>query len=451
MITPSRLSPLLAAVCLLALCASEAFAQRVSDLPSMGSASPEAKASAPPAFAPTSAIMGERIAAVVNDDIISTSDIRARISLIILSSGMKNSPEVERQLLPQVLRGLMDEKLQLQEAKRLEITASQTEIDSAMSRLAEENRIPGGDMRKLLAANGIPAQTMEDQMRSGIAWSKVVQRALRPRVEIGEDEIDAAIERIKANAGKQEYLVSEIYLAVDSPSDEDRVRSLVENLAQKIREGAPFGAVARQFSQSSAAANGGDIGWIQAGQLSADLDKELLPLEVGQMSSPIRSTGGFYILGVREKRTVAAPSGSGEEMFVLRQAFAPFADAMEREKILSQAETLRKSVSGCASLDGKLGGEMSAWQAQEPEEVESKDVPPWISENIRDVAKGRAGEAILTDRGALLVFACDRKTRDGIDRDALTSAIGAERLELLARRLMRDLRRNAYIDIRMDY
>lgn len=470
-------------------------AQRISDLPRRVKQQQQTEPAAPSAAVrdtvsamplptpdgataatPADGIMGEKIAAVVNDDIISTADIRARIALVLLSSGLQRTPETERQLLPQILRALVDEKLQIQEGQRLGITISPAEIEQAIKRLAEENHIANNDMPAFLAANSVPLSALHGQIRATLTWNRVVQRTLRPRVEVGEDEIDAAIAKMRANVGKEEYLLSEIYITVDTPDEEERISALTESLVQKIRAGARFGAVAQQFSHSAAAAQGGDIGWIQSGTLSAELDKALQTARGEQIVGPIRAAGGFYILGIRDKRTMAPLPGDplvvepkssmpAKEILVIRQAFAALADIGGAEDLEAEADSLRKKVTSCDALEKTATQDFFGWKIQESETIVYNDAPAWLQENVSGVKVGKAGNTITVNRGALLVFVCERHLppppappvveapvkadNSGIDRTAILSAIGTERIELLARRLTRDLRRNAYVDVRI--
>jgi peptidyl-prolyl cis-trans isomerase SurA len=164
-------------------------------------AQPDNPAVAAP-MAPPPARSTEGIAAVVNDDIISISDLTARLQLALISSGLPNTPETRQRLTPQVLRSLVDERLQLQEAARANMSVNAKEIDEAFGRVAEQNRMQRDQLEKMLASQGVPRSTLESQIRATIAWGKLVQRRLRPSIEIGQEEIDAVIQRIQANAGK---------------------------------------------------------------------------------------------------------------------------------------------------------------------------------------------------------------------------------------------------------
>ncbi len=392
--------------------------------------------------------MEERIAAVVNDSVVSLSDVRARLKLALLSSNLPDTEEVRQHLFPQVLRSLIDEQLQLQEGKRIEVNVTKEEIDNALRRLAADNNIPGGDIRTFLRSQGVPPSTLENQVRAVLTWNKVVQRELRPRVDVGDDEIDAVVERLRAASGKQEYLVSEIYLAVDNPKDEEEVRKFAENLVMQIKSGANFGALARQFSQGTGAGSGGDIGWIQSGQLASELDKTLQAMQTGEVAGPIRSVSGYHILGVRDKRTIAL--GDPKEASIkLQQAFRPFAPDQTKETLLKDAEIIRQTITDCQDIPAKLAKDFPQWRWQDLGEVKMATAPAWLVEKTRDIAVNHASEAMATDNGALILFVCGRNMQENIDRQAILAQIGTERIELLARRLLRDLRRNAHLDMRM--
>jgi peptidyl-prolyl cis-trans isomerase SurA len=408
-----------------------------------------------PAFAQRAHIFNsdggqDRIVAVVNDNVITTNDMDQRLKLALLASGLPDSPEVRDHLMPQILRGLIDEQLQMQEAKRLDISISKQDIDQAMERIAQDNHIPI-DMRSYIQAKGGSAEALEQQIRSGLAWNKVIQRELRPRVEVGDDEVDTTIARIKANAGKEEYLVSEIFLAVDNPKDEEQVHQVAENLEQQIKNGASFQAVARQFSQSTGAASGGDIGWIQEGQLSPDLNKVLTTMQTGQISGPVRSSSGYHLLALRDKRTISLNGNDSEDATLsMQQAFRPILPGENRGTVIQEAQTLRGSVANCAALPAALHAKFTNWRLPPPDSTKMSQVPAMLTDKIRDVPAGKSSQPLVTDKGIIVIFICNRQMPQGkIDREAIMNGIGSEKLELQARRELRDLRRNAYIDIRI--
>ena len=148
--------------------------------------------------------------------------------------------------------------------------------------------------------------SIQQQVRAQMAWGKVVQARLRPRVVISERDIDAALERIRAKIGTTEYLAAEIYLPIDEGTKESQVKKLGNQLVQEIRSGkASFFKLAQQFSQAAGASNGGDIGWVNEAQLSDDLLQGLKKIGKNKVTSPIKTADGYHILLLRDKRTLS--------------------------------------------------------------------------------------------------------------------------------------------------
>lgn len=402
--------------------------------------------------APGAAQGVERIAAVVNDEVITTSDLRQRVQLALAASGLPDTPETHQRLVPQALRALIDERLQLQEAERLNISVSEQEIDAAFARLAEQNRMTPEQFEQVMAARGIPREPLREQLRATVAWGKVVQRELRPRVEIGPEEIDEALARIKANAGKPEYLVAEIFLAVDDPDQDEEVRRFAERLVDQIRQGANFPALARQFSQAAGAASGGDLGWVQQGQLPAELDQVLRQMQPGEISRPIRSVSGYHILLVRDRRTVL--SGDPNEIRVaLKQLLLPLPEGAGPDQVAAlqrEAEAVRQQVKSCADMDRAIA-ETEAPFSGDVGTVRLGDLPAELARLLATLPEQQPSPVITGPNDVRVLIVCERQEPPTTlpSREEIANALGQERLDMLQRRLMRDLRRAAFVDVRV--
>ncbi|MCB1556238.1 MAG: peptidylprolyl isomerase, partial [Alphaproteobacteria bacterium] len=260
----------------------------------------------PPAFALS---RSEGIAAVVNDGAVSETDLAERMSLIIVSSGMPDTSETRDRIQSQILDVLIEEQIKLQEAARLDLTVEDEEVDSAFAALAQSNNFTPEQFVSVLEKEKIAPYTLRDQIKANLAWSKVVQEKLQPAITITDNEVDAMLARLAAGIGKNEYMVSEIFLPVDHPADEPEVKKLAEKLTRELLDQkVPFPKIARQFSQSAGASSGGDMGWIQEGTLSTEIDEVLAKMEEGDLSKPIRSAAGYHIVYLRKKRTITEDS-----------------------------------------------------------------------------------------------------------------------------------------------
>ena len=251
----------------------------------------------------------ETIAVVVNDDAVSESDVMDRLKLVIASSGMPDNKEIRDRIMPQVLNVLIEEKLKLQEAARDQIDVTDEDLAQGFAAIAGQNNFSPDQFRAVLGKAGVSVKTLEDQIRAQIAWSKVVQQKLQPQIIVADNEVDSVVERMKASEGKSEYRVSEIFLPVESPGDESNVKALADKLTRQLVDGhVPFPRLAAQFSKAPGASNGGDMGWVQQGQLPAELDSMLGRMKEGELSKPVRTLSGFHILYLRGKRTVSEAS-----------------------------------------------------------------------------------------------------------------------------------------------
>jgi peptidyl-prolyl cis-trans isomerase SurA len=391
----------------------------------------------------------ERIAAVVNDRVVSISDLERRLTMAILSSELPNTPEVRERLRPQVLRALVDEQLQLQEARRLEVEVSEQEISNALGALAQQNNMEYAQFEAMLTNRGVPMQSLREQLRAQIAWSRVVQGRLTPRVEISEEEIDAVLNRLEQTQGRDEYLLAEIFLAVDNPAREAEVRQFADRLVDQVRAGANFAELARQFSQAAGAINGGDLGWVLQGELSPAIDSIVQSMGAGQISAPIRDVSGYHIMLVRDVR--AGGAATGGETVALKQLFLPLDEGGDRAALAARAETLRGEIQGCDAMQARIeasGSPMSGDVGR----LRVRDLPADIAQLVATLEIGRASEPYVRDQGVSLLMVCERSDSGEAalpSRDQVAEQLGLQRLDMLQQRYIRDLRASAFVDLRV--
>lgn len=417
-----------------------------------------------------------RAAAVVNDIIISTYDLDQRIKLVMVTSGAQAGAEVEKRLRPQVLRQLIDEMLQLQEAQKYNVKITQEDLDKNFKRIAQQNNINVDQINKMLDENGISRSTLLNQMKADLAWQKLVQQRLAPRVTVSDDEVDAAFLRMKETSQSTQYLVSEIFLGVDVPEAEEQVRQNIQGILGQLRQGATFSAIARQFSQSSSGPSGGDIGWVSEGDLPGSVATAVKAMAPGGISEPIRAPGGYYIVGLREKKLkagstvqpVAPPKPQAAKrmqgVITLGRISIPLsssASKAKQEQIRQVSIEIYRSVNGCSgagavatSRGGKFEmiGQMSV-----------KDVAPQFRKILEETPNGRSTPPLRGATGVEMFVICAGGMQPALQvgggPGAVTAAAAVtkeevenrlynQELSMLARRYLRDLRRDATIEMR---
>ena len=209
------------------------------------------------------------------------------------------TPDQHTRIRNQILEVLESEKLQLQDSFKKKITVSPVEVDRRLNSMMQDYHFSIDQLRQNLINAGASEDALRSQITASIAWQKTVQDEYGDDVNVTDAMADAELARYAEGANKPHYHVLEIFLPVDNPEQNDKVKKDADEVERQLRQGAPFPVVARQFSQHPTAATGGDMGWINSGQLAPELDGALSKMEVGAVSQPIRSTGGWYVLGLR--------------------------------------------------------------------------------------------------------------------------------------------------------
>ncbi|PCJ61567.1 MAG: hypothetical protein COA65_01020 [Rhodospirillaceae bacterium] len=404
-----------------------------------------------PIFPSAQAEETQRIAAVVNEDAISEFDLNSRMRLIAYTANLRDSTEALRRMLPDILRALIDEQLKLQEAERLEITVADEELESAKRRIESRNGMPEGGLKETLDREGIAASTITTQIRSSLAWEKIIRNRLYPKVIVSDDEVEEKVARLQQFADAPEYLVSEIFLAVDDTTQETAVRETVQRVANEARASNNFARFARQFSQGVTALSGGELGWIRQGQLGNELNQAIQEMKLDAVSEPIRTEDGYYLLWLQDRRKVGETSardtiGLSQLLFPL----SPKADPNEITTQISKAENERTKLSGCLAMNRAAelsGAPMSGSLGT----IKLKDLAAKLRNAVQTLPIGVPSKPVHTEAGIHLLMVCDRPnaTTPIDDRQQVRLNIMLEKLDLLSRRYLRDLRRTAFVDIRL--
>ena len=391
------------------------------------------------------------IAAVVNDEIVSAWDVKVRQDIVMSSAGIKPSAEARRRNRAQVLRALINEKLQMQEASRLNITVSSADIEKAKRRIEQQNKLPVGSFSKFMRQRGIPVSGIVAQMRSEIAWSKVLQRRVHSQIQISDEEVKEVIAQFARSEGLRERRIAEIFIPVDAPSqDADAARTALR-LIEQMKKGAPFNAIARQFSQSNSAKNGGAIGWILEGQLAPELEVALSKITPGKLTEPIRTVEGYYILLLREVRRVGMADPMAAKV-ILKQVALPLqknATSEQATGILTRARHYAAALNNCDDID-RIAKEDNLPGSGSLGTLRVGDLPPKFRGVVSKLQIGQPSSPLRTDQGFHVLMVCEREDAPVYrpDEKAIAQSLAEQRLSMMARRYLRDLRRTAVIDLR---
>jgi len=414
---------------------------------------PRPPAGKPPAAAPVPEMPNDvAIAAVVNEQVVTEYDVGQRVRLLLVTTGVPYTPQAAQAARLTALRALVDEILQLQEAAKQSVTVTDQEVEQSFQQVLESNKVTAEQFNEILARAGVSAETLKRQLRAESAWNRTVLRRYQGRLSVGDEQVQAAIDRIKANAGRPESLVSEIMIAVDNPEQEAQAQALTQQLFDQIRAGARFAALARQYSQAPSAANGGDIGWILPGQLAPELDTTLAQMQTNTVSPPIRAaTGGWYIIGLRDRRQTPPPPPD-VTMVEIKQLFVPANISADDATIASLTERMQEAagdIDGCGVPRDALEALPDATFG-EVGRLNIKDLPAEYRAVVQTLKVGQAGGPVRSTDGLHLLVLCDREeqTPDNMMRDAVQRSLEDQQLAMLARRYLRDLRRTATIEVR---
>jgi peptidyl-prolyl cis-trans isomerase SurA len=388
--------------------------------------------------------------AIVNGNVITGTDVDHRVALIRLANGGSIPPEEEPRLRQQVLRNLVDETLQIQAAEAEDIKIEQRELDQYFSRYAQNFKQTPQQFAAFLRAAGSSDASIKRQIHGEIAWSRLQRRRIEPFVNVSEEEVQSVIARLNAARGSQEYRISEIFISA-TPETAAEARANADRIVQQLRAGASFPAYARQFSEASTAAVGGDLEYVRAEQLPDALAAAVSQLPVGSVSAPIAVPGGYSIIAVTDTRKVLT-ADPRDAVLSLKQMSLLFAPGTPRATVESRAQQLvqaGQNMGGCGRAEeaaAAIGAEVVS-----NDQLRVRELPPSLQQSLLALGVGQATAPFgAEDRVSILVL-CGRDDPAAVaevSRDQVHDQLAESRVNLRARRYLRDLRRDAVVDYR---
>jgi peptidyl-prolyl cis-trans isomerase SurA len=388
--------------------------------------------------------------AIVNGAVITQSDIDQRLALLAIAQGGNLPADQMEALRQQVLRNLIDETLEIQAAKADKIDVTDADIDKTVQRVANQNNQTPEQLAAYLDSHGSSIKSIRRQIQGEIAWTRLQQKRIESSVSVGDDEVKAVLDRLNASKGTEEYRVGEIYLSAPG-GDVTRAMGTANQILDQLKQGASFAGYARQYSEASTAAVGGDLGWVRPAQLPPQIAAVLANMKAGEVSNPIAVPGGVSIIAVQDERKVLAPDPRNA-ILSLKQVSITFPKGttqQQAEPLVAKFAQAAQNVGGCGGAD-KMATDFNG-EVVSSDNIKLRDLPQALQQIMLPMQVGQATQPFGSiEEGVRVLVICGR---DEVDPAAPTfdqvyAQLNEERVNLRARRYLRDLRRDAVIEYR---
>jgi peptidyl-prolyl cis-trans isomerase SurA len=277
---------------------------------------------------------------------------------------------------------------------------------------------------------------------------------LGDQAKVSDAEVADRQRLLAAQVGKPEYRVGEIFIPVEDPAALADAQRFAETVISELRAGAPFPVVAAQFSQNQTALQGGALGWVQPNQLDSEVARLVAEMPVGAISNPVKVPGGFSIVTLQGKREIGREIGT---VLALRQVFLPFTSALnpqaptdQQKQTLEKAKGISASVHSCEQME-QVAKDNNSPRPADPGDVNLDTVnPPTFRQLLANIPLSRATEPVVTSDGIAVLIVCsrDQKNLAQQSKEEIQAQILNERVELLSRQLLANMRRRATINLR---
>jgi len=383
----------------------------------------------------------QAIAVIVNDEVISRYDVNQRVRLILVTSGIPATEENVKRIEEQAIKALIDEKIQIQEAIKLEVPDSPDEINLMLDNIARGNQTTAEGILESITSQGVNSETLLNQIKSELLWNKIVRGRFGSYINISDEEVNIIYDRTIQNINNSQYDISEIFIGFEDESEEKEAKELTERLTEQLKNEIAFEPVAQQFSQASSSGQGGFIGWVSEGQLDPDIISNIKNLEIGSVSNPIKTVNGYYIIKLNGKSEEGGKNPMKNQYDLISVSFNI------EDKIMAQ--DFSDNFISCKRLDGLLEN----YNQKEVNVIGKRLLQELPQELHKELLEKNAGNTLsprFSEENIDIILICDRKDDIGIqvNRDVIEDNIYSQKMGMMSRRHLRDLRRDAVIEYR---
>lgn len=454
----------LAAVLLCAIAAGDVLAQK-SAAPAAASPAPAAQAKPSTGFLPpaaSSAKVIDSVYVIVNDEVITRREVDNRVNEITarLRAQGAQLPAAE-DLRRQVVEAMITERAQLQLGKEYGVRVSDTELDRAIGRIAESQKMSVQDMRNQMEKEGMTFAQFREQIRNEIILQRLVEHEVDSKIQVSDAEIDTYMAAEKAAAADRVELdLAQILVRIPENASPEQIaarKARADEVARQLRTGADFAKMAATYSDSPDALQGGAVGWRDPNRLPQTFSSELVKLKPGQITPVMRTNVGFHILKVINVRKQEAQQ---QEEAVVQQTHARHimlkvtptqTEADDRKKLLDLKAKIEGKQATFEDLARQNSQDTYAAKGGDMGWVESGDVPAELEAVIKSLKPGEISEPVKSPFGVHIVQVVERKSQDtsqekerATARQVLTERKRQEAMEDWARQV----RDRAYVEFR---
>lgn len=430
-------------------------------------AKPAAAAPGSAGFIPPASSSGnviDSIAVVVNDEVITRNELAQRVAAIEQRLKSQNQPIPDAaDMRRQVLEAMIVERAQFQLAKEIGIRpVDDTQLDRAIARIAENQKMSVQDLRNAMEKDGMQFSAFREEIRNEITMQRLRENEVDNKIQISEAEIDTylAAEKV-ANADKTEVNISQILVRIPenaSPEQIEARKARADEVARQLRTGGDFAKLAATYSESGDALQGGAIGWRDPDRLPPVFAQALAKLAPGQSTTVIRSTAGFHILKLVERRSLAAAAADDKAIveqtrarhILLKPTPGQTAEAIKARLTALKAQIDSKAVK-FEDQARLLSNDSSASKGGDMGWLYPGDVPPEFESAMAALKPGETSGVVETPFGFHLIQVIERKSEDQTkekQRAAARQVIRDRKLAEANEDWMRQVRDRAYVEFR---
>ncbi len=442
----------LSVMCLL-LAAQAAFA---ADVPP-AEATPVA---ASPALDPQKQVaVIDSVVAVVNEDVITRRELDDRLRVVVGQLNKQGTPLPAPEVLEkQILERMISDLLQTQYAKEVGVRVDDTQLDMAISRIAQQNGFPSlAEFRAKLETDGIDYKKFREEIRNEIISTRLREREVESKLVISDSEVDSYLaNKAKAGGETEELHLAHILVVVPEQASADKIQAAREKAEQalaQLRGGADFAQVAAGASDAKDALKGGDLGWRPSDRIPPLFLNELQSVQPGQTTGVLRSPSGFHILKLVERRSGSAPvvivQTHARHILIKTSEIIPAAEA--RKRIL-EIQSRIESGADFAEQAKRYSQDGSAQQGGDLDWLSPGQTVGEFEEAMNRLEPGMIG-AVQTQFGWHLIQVIERRNTDVSEqqkRQQARQAIGSFKSDELYQDWLRQLRDRAFIEYRLE-